>query len=779
MRRPFLRTIKAKMASVIVFIVVILGILILLLSVGFYRNYRKLLLHEVRSLLLLEKERTDKDILRLETSVRQLAATGELLHQAARDNDFDALGRNAVVVSARINAPAIGGGVWFEPWSVYPDRERAAFYAHVDNGRVRYDPDFTSKEYDYPAQPWYASIREQLAQPGRDVAWTPPYFDDTGAKALMTTAGCLIPGEAGECIGMATVDWRLEDISQNIEDIRPTPGSFVLFADVKHDFILADSDPENGESQRGQPLSSVPWFRKDAPDTGRLEYRGTKYHSLRIAFDNGMLLVVNIPVSELERDLNRALTRLVLLLAGFGLLLTAVLHAMLARFINRPVAYLMKKADEVGNGNLDTRISLPSGDELGRLADTLGIMAGNLKTRIGELKTVTAEKERIGAELDIARNIQAAMLPSIFPPYPDRDEFDIVAAMIPAKEVGGDFYDFFLIDDNRVAVVVADVSGKGVPAALFMVVAKTLIRNHAKMGLPATEVFERVNAQLCENNNVGMFVTAFMGVLDIATGEFEYVNAGHNPPILFSGDAPGLLAVKPGFVLGGLPNIGYTSGRTTLLPGDGIFLYTDGITEAENGAGGEFGKERLLACAAAWRKDGRNNAGRLIDMVKNGVDDFAAGAPQFDDITMLCLSYFGQGSKRRTAVVANAENLPRVIGALDEALDSAGCDAKTRMRLQLAVEEVFVNIVHYAFPEGSGDVVFETEIRDVPRRVVLRFVDAGIPFNPLEKEEPDVELPAGEREIGGLGIFLVRKNVDHMEYERKDGRNVLTMTKTL
>ncbi len=779
MRLPFLRTIKAKMASVVIFIIAILALLVLLLSIGLHQNFRTHLISETRSFLLSEKEHTDKDILRLENNVLELAMVGELLFQAARDNDFDAIGRRAVVRNFQINTLAIGGGIWFKPWSIYPDRELVAFYAYNDDGIVRYDPRFESDKYHYPTQAWYAAVRNQIAASGRSVAWTPPYYDETGSEAFMTTAGCLIRDEAGDIIGMATVDWPLGDISKKISAIRPTPGSFVLFADVQNDFILANSDVNNREAFPGQSLASVPWFKKDAPGMETLDYLGKSYYSYRIAFDNGMVLVVNIPVAELEKDINHALMRLVVVLVCFGVLLAAVIQFMLTRFINRPVAYLMKKAGDIGSGNLDVTIDLPSGDELGELALTLGTMAEDLKPRVHELRTVTAEKERIGAELDIAREIQASMLPSIFPPYPDRTEFDIYASMIPAKEVGGDFYDFFMIDDNRVAVVIADVSGKGVPAALFMVVTKTLIRNHAQMDLPVAEVFNRVNMQLCENNQVGMFVTAFMGILDVRTGEFEYVNAGHNPPLLFSDDATGFLPIKPGFILGGVKEFCYTSGQTKIHPGDCIFLYTDGITEAENASGTAFGTARLMKTALVWRQQGQSHLDELLTCIKRSVDEFAAGTPQFDDITMLGLAYFGSGTVQQTIVPAKEESLPGILEILDTVLEKTSCAAKTRIQLQLAVEEMFVNIVRYAFPDSVGQVTFEVGIEKTPSRLVLRFIDSGIPFNPMEREEPDVTLSPEERQVGGLGIFLAAKNVDHMEYEYKDGCNILTMTKDL
>ena len=239
------------------------------------------------------------------------------------------------------------------------------------------------------------------------------------------------------------------------------------------------------------------------------------------------------------------------------------------------------------------------------------------------------------AELNVARNIQRDMLPCIFPAFPERNEFDIYATMEPAKEVGGDFYDFFLVDDRHLAIVISDVSGKGVPAALFMVIAKTLIKNQTQPGIPLGEVFTRVNDQLCENNGESMFVTSFMGVLDLDTRELTFVNAGHNPPLLRQGDEGfTFLKTKPGFVLVGLEGMVYHEESIQLHAGDRIFLYTDGVTEAINSSTELYGDDRLVE---ALNKSPSLSPEQMLAAVKTSMDAFTAGAEQFDDITMLGL----------------------------------------------------------------------------------------------------------------------------------------------
>ena len=275
--------------------------------------------------------------------------------------------------------------------------------------------------------------------------------------------------------------------------------------------------------------------------------------------------------------------------------------------------------------------------EAGILATSFQKMVRDLEIYMKNLKTITAEKERINTELNVAKRIQADMLPKKFPAFPGRNEFDVYAINIPAKEVGGDFYDFFLIDENHLAIVIADVSGKGVPAALFMVIAKTLIKNHAQLGKSPEEVFTTVNNQLYEGNDESMFVTAWMGILEIETGRFTYVNAGHNPPLLkHACKNYDWLKSKPGFVLAGMEDIQYHQNSIALEPGDRVYLYTDGVTEASNINDELFGDSRLLQIM----NDKTNlSLKELVAYVKEKVDNFAGEREQFDDITMLVMEY--------------------------------------------------------------------------------------------------------------------------------------------
>jgi len=274
-----------------------------------------------------------------------------------------------------------------------------------------------------------------------------------------------------------------------------------------------------------------------------------------------------------------------------------------------------------------------SKDEIGVLAGSILMMERETVEYMDRITAVTAEKERIGAELDVARNIQASMLPCSFP---NEDELSLFATMNPAKEVGGDFYDFFMIDETHVAIVMADVSGKGVPAALFMVIGKTLIKDHTYVGADLGKTFTDVNRLLCDANSEGLFITAFEGVLDLVTGEFVYVNAGHEMPFIYEGERFEPKKTKAAFVLAGFEDFKYKCGSIMIKPGDRIFQYTDGVTEATDAHNQLYGMERL---EVILNKCKDMNAEDLVHEVKKDIDKFVGEAPQFDDITMLCLDF--------------------------------------------------------------------------------------------------------------------------------------------
>ena len=304
--------------------------------------------------------------------------------------------------------------------------------------------------------------------------------------------------------------------------------------------------------------------------------------------------------------------------------------------LHRAVRGLMENKKEALE---DFKVEVHTRDELQELADSFQYMVVELNEYIHNLNRITAEKERIGAELDVARHIQASMLPCVFPEFPERHEFDVYASMTPAKEVGGDFYDFFLVDDDHLALVMADVSGKGVPAALFMMISKTLIKSAAQNGLSPKAVLEKVNNQLCENNDAEMFVTVWLGILEMSTGKLKCANAGHEyPAIMREGGQYELFKDRHGFVLAGMEGSRYNEYELELHVGDRLFVYTDGVPEATDAENVLYGTERMLA-ALNEAKD--LPCQELLDHIHKSVNQFVGQADQFDDITMLSFVYAG------------------------------------------------------------------------------------------------------------------------------------------
>ena len=489
--------------------------------------------------------------------------------------------------------------------------------------------------------------------------------------------------------------------------------------------------------------------------------------------DSGVVAIVGVVknMDLLTSAKNSYICQIILIEALIAILSGVVWVVYMRRRIVVPVQQLSEAAlnmvEHLEDGN-SPELVVKHEDELRELADSFATMYREVGAYISKLETVTAEKERIGAELDVAAKIQSSMLPCIFPAFPDRNEFDIYATMDPAKEVGGDFYDFFMVDADHLAFVVADVSGKGVPAALFMVIGKTLIKDHTGLHDDLGEVFTEVNNILCASNSEEMFITAFEGVLNLKTGELRYVNAGHEIPFLCrKGGVFEPFKVRAGFVLAGMQGIRYRAGSIQLEPGDKVFQYSDGIPEAINSEKAPYGMKRLESVLA---KNSEKAPSELLPLVKADVDAFVGDADQFDDITMLCIEFKGSGRKAEISLTPDAESVKTVAEFLDTTLEAWDIPMKVVSKLQIVADEIYSNIVRYSQAKNA-------KVTAVQNGTVLslRFEDDGKPYDPTTAAEPDITASAEEREIGGLGIFIVRNMMDSMDYRYKDGHNVLTL----
>ena len=487
-----------------------------------------------------------------------------------------------------------------------------------------------------------------------------------------------------------------------------------------------------------------------------------KPYFLAYTFAEGYYIIGAIPKSEAMFMRNVSIYVSIFM----EILIFAALFTLIYFLIKKVIIDNLRKINgtlaEITDGNLNVTVDVRTNEEFASLSDDINQTVSTLKRYIAEAAA------RIDKELEFAKEIQYSALPSVFPPYPNRKDFEIYAHMITAKEVGGDFYDFYMLGDSTLAFMIADVSGKGIPAAMFMMQAKTIIKDLAESGLELPKVFATANKKLCENNDAGMFVTAWMGILDLKTGLLKFVNAGHNPPLVRQADGEFVyLKARSGMVLAGMDGIKYRQNELQLTPGDQIFLYTDGVTEATDKNNQLYGEERLLETV------NRNivmDTRKLCEAVKYDVDQFVGEAPQFDDITMLSVEIQYIRGENSITVIADDKSMIPVSEFAKSLTEKLAVVPKVANKVSIAVDEIYSNIINYS---GAELATISYEIKD--GRLYITFTDDGIPYNPLEAEEPDITLSAEERKIGGLGIFMVKKMTESMEYTYEDDKNILKL----
>lgn len=488
------------------------------------------------------------------------------------------------------------------------------------------------------------------------------------------------------------------------------------------------------------------------------------------------------------------------------------------RVLLDPLQRIIREAARFSTENVKSQKKLTdhirNRDEIGELARSIDDMEDQITGYISDIARIAAKEEKTRTELSLAARIQASMLPDVFPPFPERKEFELFASMDPAKEVGGDFYDFFLIDSDHLYLAIADVSGKGIPGALFMTISMLALSQIIREGKSPAEVLEAANNAICLNNREEMFVTVWLGILEISTGKLTAANAGHEYPALRKPDGRFELFKDPhGFVVGGMEDMKYKEYELQLLPGSQLFLYTDGVPEATDSSERQFGTQRMLT---ALNGHCGEHPEEIIGGVYAAVDSFVGQAEQFDDMTMLCIQYNGcgdsaqglindtdniagydcgagmDGSTRSTGgtgeeeksvnemtLQATLDNLPEVTAFIDSQLEELDCPMKAQFQIDVAIDELFTNIATYAYGDSTGNVTVRLDTQEDPRAVLITFIDNGVPYNPLEQEEPDITLAAEDRPIGGLGIFVVKKTMDDMSYDYKDGQNILRIKKKI
>ena len=460
-----------------------------------------------------------------------------------------------------------------------------------------------------------------------------------------------------------TKTWEADDYYHEMEDylhhVEEYSGAAYIYIAVPYEDhtmrYVYDSDSFIGDSDPISASFEEIWnaYTKGIRPTSYLVRKSKKYgyltsSCLPIADSSGnivALLFVDTHMEEILSTLGRFIFYMVVISLVLMLVFCILNWMVLNKNFIKPIMFIKKNLDSFAESSAtvdDSLSSIQTGDEIEDLAISVHDMENDLVKYIDSIKTITAEKERISAELSVATQIQADMLPRVFPPFPERKNFDIYATMVPAKEVGGDFYDFFLIDDDHIALVMADVSGKGVPAALFMVNAKTLIKNRTMTSnnLSTSEIIHDVNNMLCEGNDAEMFVTVWLCIIQLSTGNCRITNAGHeHPAVKVSRQDYSLKTYRHSIAVAAMPDVKFEEHEFKLDPGDSLFVYTDGVTEATDADNTLFGTDRLIA---SLNKEKDADATALLGLVKEDIDAFVGNAPQFDDITMLCFRYLGK-----------------------------------------------------------------------------------------------------------------------------------------
>ena len=526
--------------------------------------------------------------------------------------------------------------------TVYLGTESGLHVAYDTASDLGVEEGSTESHFDYSPKEWYALAKETGEGDFTDI------YPDSYRRGLMVSVYAPFLDAKNQFAGSVSMDMLIEDIYQQIVSMDLGEGGSVYLVDEKG-YTL---DPN-----RKNQLVEINYLINDqtvveAMRNGKSGFGVSDdgiYYVYAPVESTGWMLCIGIPESTVMSSveaMDRNIRTAILLFTGVFLVLLAAVVLVSLRFsktLTDPLIALGKDAHTISGGNLDYRAKVQRNDEIGDLAVSFNDMAGSLKQYIADLTRVTAEKERIGAELNVATKIQADMLPRIFPAFPGRTEIDIFAAMDPAKEVGGDFYDFFLVDDNHLCMVMADVSGKGVPAALFMVIAKTLIKNQAQLGKSPAEILYNVNNQLCDGNEMEMFVTVWLAILDMSTGKGVAANAGHEHPALCRKNGKyELVEYRHSPAVAVMEEMRFKEHEFILYPGDHLFVYTDGVPEATNAEKELFGSERMLT---ALNRQPDANPRKVLKHVRQAVDDFVQDAEQFDDLTMLCLEYNGPEEK--------------------------------------------------------------------------------------------------------------------------------------
>ena len=645
-----------------------------------------------------------------------------------------------------------------------------------------------SDHYQYFFMDWYL-MPTLLDHP----CWTEPYVDldvATNTSEMVTSYCRAIKDKHGKLIGVINTSLSLNWLSQTISAVKPYPNSYSIMIGRGGTFFV---HPDSTKITRQTIFTQT----METPDTAmvalghamqrgeegmkQMELGGEKcYVFYEPLGQTGCSMAIVCPESDIFGGFDR-LRRTVMTIVLVGLLLMLYFFIRIITRELSPLRRLAVEAETIASGQFDTQLpDFQRTDEIGQLSHSFAGMQQSLVKYIDELKNTTAQKASIESELQVASGIQMGMLPKKFPTYPERDDVQLYASLTPAKEVGGDLFDFYFRDE-KLFFCIGDVSGKGVPASLFMAVTRAVFRTVSARESMPDHIMAALNQTMVDMNETNMFVTLFIGVLDLPTGRMHYCNAGHDAPLLV-GAGVGLLSCDANIPVGVMPSWKYTLQEAQIFTGTTIFLFTDGLTEAEDATHNQFRMERINDVAAQALAHHQQEPRQLIGLMTDAVRQFVGDAEQSDDLTLMAIQYIKQQrdvKMRKSIVLLNDLNeVPRLTAFVDAVCEAVGLNPTVTMQMNLAIEEAVVNVMNYAYPRGKkGDVTIEALSNDVRLKFVI--IDSGTPFDPTVHADVDTTLSAQERPIGGLGIHLVRQMMDSINYERVNNLNVLTLRKKL
>ncbi len=645
-----------------------------------------------------------------------------------------------------------------------------------------------SDNYQYFFMDWYL-MPSLLDKP----CWTEPYMDYDVASntSEMVTSYCqTILDKQGRKVGVINISLSINWLSQTISDTKPYPNSYsIMIGRGGTYFVHPDSTKITRQTIFTQTL--------EQPDTaltalGHAMQRGEEGMKHMILNGNdcyvfykplgktGCSMAIVCPEKDIFGGYDR-LRRTVMSIVTIGLLL---MFYFFIRIITReltPLQRLAREAETIASGQFDAQLpELQRIDEIGQLSQSFENMQQSLVKYIDELKVTTAQKASMDRDIRIASDIQMGMLPEKFPTKADRDDVQIYASLTPAKDVGGDLFDFYFRDE-KLFFCIGDVSGKGVPASLFMAVTRAVFRTVSAHESMPDHIVTAMNKTMAGMNKTHMFVTLFVGVLDLPTGRLHYCNAGHDAPLLV-GAGVGELPCDNNIPVGFMPRWKYTLQEAQIFTGTTIFLFTDGLTEAMDVNKAQFQMDRVNDVAIKALSQQQQEPKQLISQMTEAVHQFVGDAEQSDDLTMMAIQYIREQTDvrmRKSIVLANDKSeVPKLNAFVDEVCMAVGFDDRTSKKIKVAIEEAVVNVMNYAYPPGTkSDVTIEAASNDMHLKFTI--IDKGIPFDPTVQAVADTTLPAKERRIGGLGIHIMRQNMDSINYERIDNLNVLTLRKKI